>query len=431
MAAGRAALLFTNQTFKELRALPFSCLSESGLLWAPRQAQEKLLRTVENPHFEESVLICSMAESSQVVIVGGGVAGCSTAYYLACAGVKSTVVEREGIASQASGFSAGGLNPLEGAHIPGLLAPLAIESYRLHGELWENLEAETGIEFQGRITEMVKLAFSEAEIPDLRVSFERFRNALSDGFSARWLEAPDLRELEPRLSREVICGVSLYGNRALDSLKYTGALADAAEKRGAVIRKGSVQGFRKDGNRVRAVSVEDGEIACEQVVLAVGPWSRELGEELNVNLPVDPLKGEMLRLELPGPPLPCDFSSGGSAIYAKPDGLVWCGTTEELRGFDREPSESARVSIMRGALIMMPALAQAELVKHTACLRPMTTDAMPVIGRPPGWDNVFLTTGAGRKGILLSTGMGKAIADLVTVGETELSIEPCSPNRFA
>ena len=61
--------------------------------------------------------------TADVVIVGGGVAGCAVAYYLSLAGVKATVIEREGIGSQASGFSAGGLNPMEGTHIPGPLAP--------------------------------------------------------------------------------------------------------------------------------------------------------------------------------------------------------------------------------------------------------------------------------------------------------------------
>jgi D-amino-acid dehydrogenase len=60
----------------------------------------------------------------------------------------------------------------------------------------------------------------------------------------------------------------------------------------------------------------------------------------------------------------------------------------------------------------------------------MTTDAMPVIGRAPGWDNVFLATGAGRKGILLSTGMGKSITDLLIARATEISIEHCSPERY-
>ena len=69
-----------------------------------------------------------MDETSKIVILGGGVVGGSIAYYLSREGVKSTIVEREGIGSQASGYSVGGLNPLEGSHIPGQLAPLAIES---------------------------------------------------------------------------------------------------------------------------------------------------------------------------------------------------------------------------------------------------------------------------------------------------------------
>lgn len=89
-----------------------------------------------------------MADSSEVVIVGGGAAGCATAYYLARAGVKPTIVERDGVAAMASGFSAGGLNPLQGAGITGplaSLAPLAIESFRLHQTIWADLIEESGL----------------------------------------------------------------------------------------------------------------------------------------------------------------------------------------------------------------------------------------------------------------------------------------------
>ena len=371
-----------------------------------------------------------MVETSQVVIVGGGVAGCSVAYYLALTGVKATIVEREGIGTQASGFSAGGLNPLEGTHIPGPLAPLTMESFRMHRELWDRLGDESGIDFQGRIKELVKLAFAEEEISGLRDSLERFNGTKVDGFWARWLDGQEIQKLEPRISSDVIGGVSVYGNGALDSQRYTLALASAAEKRGVTIRMGSVHGFRNDGRRVNGVLLADGEISCEQVVLATGPWSRKLGQELEIALPVDPLKGEILRLKLPGESLPCDFNSAGGSLYAKPDGLVWCGTTEEWQGFDRKPSESARQTIIQASLRMMPALAGAKVVKHTACLRPVTSDGMPVVGQAPGWDNIFLTSGAGRKGILLSTGMGKAIADMLTTGKTQLSIDCCSPARF-
>ena len=69
-------------------------------------------------------------------------------------------------------------------------------------------------------------------------------------------------------------------------------------------------------------------------------------------------------------------------------------------------------------------------MKHTACLRPVTPDRLPIIGRAPGFENVYLATGAEKKGILLSPGMGKAVAELVTQGETQLSISPFGLERF-
>ena len=372
-----------------------------------------------------------MGESSEVVIVGGGAAGCSVAYHLAQAGVKSTVIEREGIGTQASGFSAGGLNPLEGAQIPGPLGPLAMESYRMHLKLWDELREDTDIDYQGRIISLVKVAFDESEIPELRESLGVFAIARDDGFSASWLDRQQVLSLEPRLSPDIIGGVYARGNAALDSYRYTLALANAAEKRGVTVRSGSVRGVKVETSRVTAVLLGDTEIACDHLVLAAGPWSREAETWLDVSIPVDPLKGEILRLDSPARAPEHDFSGGGGSLHPKPNGLIWCGTTEEWQGFNKELSESARQSIMQGALRLMPDLAQARVVLQTACLRPVTPDWLPIVGKAPGWDNVYLTTGAGKKGILLSPGMGKATADLITEGRTYLSIDPCDPARFS
>ena len=372
-----------------------------------------------------------MAENTDVVIIGGGAAGCSVAYYLSLAGVKATVIEREGIGTQASGFSAGGLNPLEGTNIRGPLGPLAIESFRMHRQLWSELQDSTGIDYEGRVIDLVKVAFQDSDLTELEESLRFFNAAQDDGFSAHWLEQQDLQELDSRISPVAIKGLFARGNAALDSYKYTLALAKAAEAKCAIFRSGTVQGLRTTGGKVTGVSLEGQEIGCGQVVLAAGPWSREAEGWLNISLPVDPLKGEILRLEVPGEPLSQDFSGGGGSLHPKPDGLVWCGTTEEWLGFDKDLSESARQSIMRGVKTLMPQLADSVLALQTACLRPVTPDWLPIIGPAPGWDNVYLTTGAGKKGILLSPAMGKATADLITEGQTSLSIETCNPQRFA
>ena len=370
-----------------------------------------------------------MRKSSNVVIVGGGAAGCSVAYYLALSGVKSTIIEGEGIGSQASGFSAGGLNPLQGSGIPGPLADFALESFRMHQDLWETLKAEPGLDYQWRTTPLVSVAFDEDEILDLQETVEVFSNA--GGFEASWLNREELMDLEPRLAPEVIRGVYARGNAALDSHHYTLALARAAEKRGAQVRSGVVRGLETSNGRITDVLLDDESIPCGQLVLAMGPWSRKAEPWLDLYIPVDPLKGEILRVELPNGPLAHDVSGGGASLYSKPDGLVWCGATEDWRGFEKQTSESARRRIESGATRLIPEATGAKLKLQTACLRPVTPDWLPIIGQAPEWENVYLATGAGKKGILLSPAMGKAVADLMVDGSTNLPVASFRPQRFA
>ena len=122
----------------------------------------------------------------------------------------------------------------------------------------------------------------------------------------------------------------------------------------------------------------------------------------------------------------------GNYVDSKPDGLVWTGSTEEEAGFDDNPSSAARDTIWQNAAHMAPDLADAELVKQTACLRPVTPDGIPIVDRLPGWDNLYVATGAGRKGILWSTGMCDIIANMVMQGDAGVAgAEHLKADRFA
>ena len=204
-----------------------------------------------------------MNNGSDVVIVGGGAAGCSVAYYLAQAGVRSTIIERQGIGSQASGYSAGGLNPLQGTGIPGPLSEVAMESYLMHQDLWPVLKAATGVDYEWRIISMIKAAFDEADIPELLDTGEIFTAA--DGFEASFLDREQVLDLEPRIAPDVLQAVVARGNASLDSHKYTLALAQAAEKLGATIRPGTVRGLEHSNGRVTGVQPR---------LRVPGPWPR-------------------------------------------------------------------------------------------------------------------------------------------------------------
>ena len=370
-------------------------------------------------------------QAADVVIIGGGAAGCAAAYYLATNGVKATVIEREGIASHASGFNAGGLNPLEGHGWPDPLMPMALQSFALHKELWESLPGETGIEYNGRIMSILKVALGPEDLDDLRATMETFNNAPEPGFSAEWLEREDVLSLEPRITPEVIGGIRAVGNGALDGLEFTQALGAAAEKLGATIVSTSAVGLRLGQGKVEAVVTSDSEIPCGSVLIASGPWCRAAEQWLDIAIPVDPLKGQIIRLRPDGPGLDYELIGGGSSMYAKPDGQIWCGATEEEVGFDLSLTDEARDDILRRAVRLMPALSGAEQVLHTACLRPVTPDWLPIVGKAPGWDNVYICTGGQKKGILLGPAMGKGIAEIMSNGRTDISLVGCEPERFA
>ena len=146
---------------------------------------------------------------------------------------------------------------------------------------------------------------------------------------------------------------------------------------------------------------------------------------------VHPLKGQILRLQAPGPPVPCNVGWGHNYATTKPDGLLWAGTTEEEAGFDEETTLEARDEIGAALVKMLPAMADAQVVHQTACLRPVASDGLLLLGRVPGFDSVYMATGAGRKGILLGPAMGRAVADLIVTGKSTLALEAFSPARFA
>ena len=374
----------------------------------------------------------SAGRTTDVAIIGGGAAGCAIAYYLAKAGVKCVVIEREGIATQASGYNDGGLNPLQGAGIPGPLSALAAESFRMHAALADALEDESGVRYHYKRIAMLTAAFNDADIAEMQETLDLFQ-AADGGFEARWLDVAELRRLEPRISPAAERGLYAYGNATLLGYEYTLALWRAAERQGASLLEGEAVGLQTDGSRVTGVALADGGVlGCGAVVVASGPWCADAADWLGVNIPVKPLKGEIVRLRLAGTPIAYDCAGAEVTVGNRADGLVWVASTEEWRGFDKQPSASARKALLDGATTLMPTLAaDAEVAMHTACLRPVTADWMPIIGAAPGWDNAYLATGAGRKGILISPGIGKAIADLLTAGDTALSVGEFGAGRFA
>lgn len=367
--------------------------------------------------------------SADVVIVGGGIAGMTTAYYLAKSGVRSVVVERDAIGSHASGFAYGGLMPLSGFGIPGPQAEIAQDGMRLHRELSKSLLEETGIDVDFRVRPSLALALTEGDVRRLQAAMPWQQQ--QPGFAVRWLDSAGARRLEPRISDETLGATLTEGGGAVEPYRLVLALTRAAERLGVTIRHGRAIGLRSDGGRLSGVALEREVLSCATAVLALGPWSAEASNWVGVPIEVRPLKGQILRLQAPGPPVECSVGWGHSYATTKTDGLLWAGTTEEDAGFDEESTVAARDEIGAALVRMLPAMADAQVAQQTACLRPVASDGLLVLGGVPGFDGVYVATGGARKGILYGPAMGHALADLVVGRNTRTPLGAFAPGRFA
>ena len=365
---------------------------------------------------------------AEVVICGGGVIGAAIAYFLGKRGVRSLIVEADGIASGASGAAAGLLSAPPAGADDRPPAELQRRSLEMHRALASSLPEESGVDYGYASYPRVALATTDEEAAARREAAERAR---ASGHEARWLDPSEVTALCPWIDRPRRGGLLIESAGQLDPYRYTLALIAAAERMGSATRSGRVTGLERTGERVTGVRVGDGTVAGDAVVIAMGPWSVEAGSWLGFPVPVEPLRGQIVRVRPTEQLQPFGFSCGGNYATTKEAGLVYLDTTEERVGFDHGTTTKARDSILRFGVGFSSILEQAELVEQTSCLRPLAADGLPIIGEAPGVDGVYLATGHGRQGILMSTATGQAMADLIVDGATDcIDLAPFDPARF-
>lgn len=372
-----------------------------------------------------------MAERADVVVVGAGVMGCGTTYWLTRVGVKVLMLEQESIACGASGMAAAMLESVgHGANLPvdDPLTELARSSFALHQKLSTQLPEESGVDTGYRENPVIHPAFTEAEVAALKphtLALQRQQAAV------QWLEGQALREVEPRLNRQVL-GAMVSPQAQVIASRYVLALARAAERRGMQMRHGAVVGLEARDGRVSGVRLRSGDtVPADTVVLAMGPWTQHVAAWVGLRMPIYPVRGQLLELRVPDPQLRTSISYGGSYLVHKADGVTLAGTTEEHdSGFANHPTDAGRQSIMRAALHMAPSLDEAEIQAQVSGLRPCTEDRLPLIGPVPGWQGVYMVSGHFRSGMLLSAISTRIIADLITAGHSPLPIAAFDPGRF-
>ncbi len=369
----------------------------------------------------------STTATADVIIIGGGVIGCSLAEALAGEGLGVTLLERGLIGREASWAAAGMLAPQSEMPEPGPYFDFCLASRRLYPAVIERLRETTGIDPQYRDEGMLYAAFGEEEAAVIETR-ARWQQAL--GVGARLLTREAALELEPNLSPAVARAVVFEEDHQLDPRLLTQAYAIAARRQGARLRECCPVGRALiEGGRVVGVECAGERVCAGAVVLAGGCWSHQV-EGVRPAPPTYPVKGQVILLQARAPLFEHVLHSARVYLAPRRDGRVVVGATEEHEaGFDKTIQAGALGGLLREALALAPPLAEAAWVDAWAGLRPGTPDRRPILGRHP-IEGLFLATGHFRNGILLAPMTARLMATLIATGRLPEALRPFGMERF-
>jgi D-amino-acid dehydrogenase len=367
-----------------------------------------------------------------VVVVGAGILGASTAYHLARNGARVTVVD-QAHDGRATAAGAGIICPwVSGVDDPAFYR-LYTEAARYYSGLIAGLaevgEADVGFRRTGALVMLSD--------PDELTAFHAMltrRQADTPEMGAISLLNPDeTRELFPPL-RPDLAAVHVAGGARVDGRRMATGLLRAAQRHGATLLEGCAT-LMASGGRVTGVSVRDARIAADRIVIAAGAWAPALLQPFGVCLAIEPQRGQIVHLHLPGQDTrawPVILPSGSHYLLAFDGGRVVAGATRETgAGFDYRVTASGQAEVLAEALHVAPGLATATIIETRIGFRPVGPDIRPLLGHVRGMDGVLIGNGLGAAGLTIGPFAGSLLADAALGREPALDLAPFDPLRRA
>lgn len=367
-----------------------------------------------------------------VIVVGGGVAGCSIAYRLAQRGRQVLLLERRELASGASGRNAGMTGSGSSLHGAAGRAVAALTTANL--ALIQTLPEELDADFSLRLPGTLDVATTEEQWDHLEQAVATQR---ANGIDAHLLDRQQARELLPALAEDILGAEFLPGRGHLWPFALVHAFARAAGRHGAIIRTGAaVDSLLWKGERVVGVRSGGETILADEVVLATNAYTPHLLLELPDGAIV-PARGQILVTEAQPPILAHPFGTNFDKEYGRqtPDGKILFGGFRRLDDDQGLGHEDERVTpavihgLAANLVRLFPALADVRVVRCWAGIMGFTPDGLPLIGRyAPG---LTLAAGFNGGGFSWTSITGKIVADLLDGHDPGFDLAPFRPTRFA
>lgn len=372
------------------------------------------------------------------IIIGGGIVGTAAAYNLARRGAQALLIDAHHT-GRATDAGAGILS--FGTHGIGqddFWLDFSRKAGDYYAQLIEGLKTEQGGATGYAATGQLIVAATEDEL----AAFEHKRRLIAERhLRAGWPSAESISEIEPDEARKLFPPLAdvyralLYRDGArVDGRLLNAAMRRTAKSQGLMVREDTVERLVIENGAVTGVIASGETIAAGRVIIAGGAWSQTFGDQLGVQIPVSPKRGQIIHLSLPGTDTsawPVVSAFHGHYLVAWHDSRVAAGATREANaGFNPHTTVAGVREVLGEALRVAPGLADAHIKEIRVGLRPATQDDLPVLGPVPGADGVYLATGHGAVGLQLGPYSGKLAAGWALGDSAETDIAAFSISRF-
>ena len=368
-----------------------------------------------------------MIRKASVVIIGGGIIGCSIAYNLAKMGCKNIVLfEKNSLASGATGRCGAGIRQQFGTEMNCILARESIK-------IFENLSQELDYDIELNQGGYLMLAYTEKEVNQFKknVALEQ-----SLDIDARSITVKEAKEIAPPLNTEGLLAATFCPSDGhANPFKTNFAYAEAAQKLGVKIYNFTeAREIKTEDNRIVSVSTDQGEVLTPIVINAAGGYSGEIGKMAGVEIPVYSQRHQILITEPIDPlfrPMLMSFSRN---FYCQqtPHGsiIMGLGDPDERKGHDIGSSWQFAREMAQKMATVVPLLKEVSMVRQWSGLYNMSPDSQPILGEHPQVGGFYMAIGFSGHGFMLAPIVSRLIAELILKGRTSIPIDKLDIGRF-
>lgn len=380
---------------------------------------------------------------AEVAIIGGGIVGCATAYYVAKAGIDCILIEKDDIASGTSSKCDGNVTIVD--KDPGFDSTMSLKSQELTVDLNEDLE----LPFEYRALGSILVCDNDDE---MEAAKDWVKTQSDAGLKFNVLDPKDIREESPYFAHDIPGGLECETDSLINPYLFCYSLIDKAKQYGLKLRTNAeVTSIKKDEDFT--IETTNGTFTAKKVVNAAGVWAPFIGEMVGLDIPIIPRKGHILVGSRQEPIMMRNVmefgylmnkfgreriadertADHGVALVLEPTESqnFLLGSSRQFVGYDSNVDIQVVETIAKRALRFYPKMNDFNMIRAYTGFRPWTEDHLPIVSAVDQVPGFYIAAGHEGDGISLATVTGKLVEELIQEKETIIPIDPLSYERFA